>query len=143
MRRTEIEIAFTVAITIITAINVITAGRARRENNRSEGLILKAHCENVKSETYLKEIEKNRARIEVTEQEIKENMNRESESVWLGDLSGFSIQPDRDSGESGEIWLIHRCGFQMLIGDHERHLANIVKHAMDHRGETRYHESRC
>jgi hypothetical protein len=52
--------------------------------------------------------------------------------VWLGDLSGFQIEP---VPVVEEIVLTHRCGWSVPIPIYDRYFANIVTYAIGHRRE--------
>jgi hypothetical protein len=61
--------------------------------------------------------------------------------VWLGDLSGFTIEPQgrpdqSDTGELtilNEVVLTHRCGWWKTVPTYDRYFANMVTYAIDHR----------
>lgn len=60
------------------------------------------------------------------------------ECIWLGDLSGFTIESEPDSS-GASTYLMHRCGWQIEIRhqtEHLPYLGNIVQAALAHMKRT-------
>lgn len=58
----------------------------------------------------------------------KEEPKMNADTVWLGDLSGFSFVYDDTALE-----LYHRCGWNVVINHHDNYLGNIVAIATGHK----------
>lgn len=56
-----------------------------------------------------------------------DNQDYGSDSVWLGDLAGFTVEAD----DVGTLTLEHRCGWSEDIGPADHFLANIAARAVE------------